>query len=96
MKVKSEREVAQLCPTLHDPMDCSLPGSSTHGIFQARALERVAIAYLVRTTMVAQSSSYYLLSPLITHLSPEMFTDQQRLLMVTAETAEDRLLIKHV
>ena len=36
MKVKSEREVAQLCPTLHDPMDCSPPGSSIHGIFQAR------------------------------------------------------------
>ena len=35
MKVKSEREVAQLCPTLSDPMDCSLPGSSVHGIFQA-------------------------------------------------------------
>ena len=39
MKVKSEREVAQSCPTLSDPMDCSLPGSSIHGIFQARALE---------------------------------------------------------
>ena len=39
MKVKSEREVAQLCPTLRDPMDCSLPGSSVHGIFQARVLE---------------------------------------------------------
>ena len=39
MKVKSEREVAQFCPTLSDPMDCSLPGSSVHGIFQARALE---------------------------------------------------------
>ena len=39
MKVKSEREVAQLCPTLSDPMDCSLPGSSIHGIFQARVLE---------------------------------------------------------
>ena len=36
MKVKSENEVAQLCPTLRDPMDCSLPGSSVHGIFQAR------------------------------------------------------------
>ena len=43
MKVKSESEVAQLCPTLHDPMDCSLPGSSAHGIFQARVLEWVAI-----------------------------------------------------
>ena len=45
MKVKSESEVAQSCPTLHDPMDCSLPGSSIHGIFQARVLEWVAIAF---------------------------------------------------
>ena len=42
MKVKCENEVAQLCLTLSDPMDCSLPGASVHGIFQARALERVA------------------------------------------------------
>ena len=39
MKVKSESEVAQSCPTLSDPMDCSLPGSSVYGIFQARVLE---------------------------------------------------------
>ena len=39
MKVKSESEVAQSCPTLSDPMDCSLPGSSVHGIFQTRVLE---------------------------------------------------------
>ena len=39
MKVKSEREVAQSCPTLRDPVDCSLPGSSVHGIFQARVLD---------------------------------------------------------
>ena len=39
MKVKSEREVTQSCPTLSDPMDYSLPGSSVHGIFQARVLE---------------------------------------------------------
>ena len=45
MKVKSEREVAQLCPTLSDLMDCSLPGSSVHGIFQARVLEWGAIAF---------------------------------------------------
>ena len=44
MKVKSESEVAQLFLTLSDPMDCSLPGSSIHGIFQARVLEWVAIA----------------------------------------------------
>ena len=43
MKVKRESEVSQLCPTLSDPMDCSLPGSSVHGIFQARVLEWVAI-----------------------------------------------------
>ena len=45
MKVKSEREVAQSCLTLSDPMDCSLPGSSIHGIFQARVLEWGAIAF---------------------------------------------------
>ena len=47
MKVKSESEVAQSCPTLCDPMDCSLPGSSIHGIFQARVLEWGAIAFSV-------------------------------------------------
>ena len=45
MKVKRESEVAQLCLTLCDPMDCSLPGSSVHGIFQAGVLEGGAIAY---------------------------------------------------
>ena len=45
MKVKSESEVAQSCPTLSDPMDCSLPGSSIHGIFQARILELGAITF---------------------------------------------------
>ena len=44
IKGKSESEVAQSCPTLCDPMDCSLPGFSVHGIFQARILEWVAIA----------------------------------------------------
>ena len=45
MKVKSESEIAQSCPTLSDPTDCSLPGSSVHGIFQARVLEWGAIAF---------------------------------------------------
>ena len=44
MKVKSESEVAQLCPTPSNPMDCSLPGSSVHGILQVRILEWGAIA----------------------------------------------------
>ena len=43
--MKSESKVAQSCPTLRDPMDCSLPGSSVHGIFQARVLEWGAIAF---------------------------------------------------
>ena len=46
MEVKSESEVAQSCLTLNDPMDCSLPGSSTHGIFQARVLEWDAMTNL--------------------------------------------------
>ena len=45
MKVKSEGEVAQSCPTLCDPMDCSPPGSSARGIFQARVLECIVIAF---------------------------------------------------
>ena len=51
MKLKSESEVAQSCPTLSDPMDCSLPGSSTHGIFQARVLEWGAIAFSRRSSI---------------------------------------------
>ena len=52
MKVKSESEVAQSCPTLSDPKDCSPPGSSVHRIFQARVLEWGAIAF--------SNLSYYL------------------------------------
>ena len=47
MKVKCESEIAQSCPTLNDPVDCSLPGSSIHGIFQAGVLEWGAIAFSV-------------------------------------------------
>ena len=50
MKVKIESEVTQSCSTLSDPMDCSLPGSSTHGIFQARVLEWGAIAFSRKPT----------------------------------------------
>ena len=53
MKVKSESEVAQSCPTLSDPMDCSLPGSSVHGILQARVLEWGATAF-------SRKSNYYM------------------------------------
>ena len=47
MKVKGESEVTQSCPTFSDPMDCSPPGSSVHGIFQARVLEWGAMAFSI-------------------------------------------------
>ena len=50
VKVKSESEVTQSCPTLSDPTDCSLPGSSIHGIFQARVLEWGAILWIATTS----------------------------------------------
>ena len=59
MKVKSESEDAQLCPTLSDPMDCSLPGSSVHGIFQARVLEWVAIAFSQKSHVFLKSALRY-------------------------------------
>ena len=55
MKVKSESEVAQLFPTLGDPMDYSLPGSSIHGIFQARVLEWIAIAFPAQVVLVVKT-----------------------------------------
>ena len=56
VKVKSESEVAQSCPTPSDPMDCSLPGSSVHGIFQARVLEWGAITFSPPSTIGSQHS----------------------------------------
>ena len=56
IKVKSETEVAQSCPTLRDPMDCSPPGSSAHGIFQARVLEWFAIAFSISSGFSSVSS----------------------------------------
>ena len=57
MKVKCESEVAQSCPTLSDPMDCSPPGSSVHGIFQARVLEWSAIVFCIDFTLRIQRIS---------------------------------------
>ena len=57
MKVKSESEVAQSCPTLSNPMDCSLPGSSIHGIFQARVLKWGAISFSTSMCKRAPPSS---------------------------------------
>ena len=59
VKVKSESEVVQSCPTLSDPVDCSLPGSSVHGIFQARVLEWGAIAFSEWYISLAQKQLWY-------------------------------------
>ena len=70
MKVKSEREVTQLCPTPSDPMDYSLPGSSIHGIFQTRVLEWGAMAFstLVHGRQQHITSGYMALLPLLLSL----------------------------
>ena len=56
MKVKSESEVAQSCPTPSDPTDCGLPGSSVLGIFQARVLELGAIAFSIGRVMAQEKT----------------------------------------
>ena len=63
MKVKKESEVAQSCPTPSDPMDCSLPGSSIHGIFQARVLEWGAIAFSETSLSPKESLSQQTFNP---------------------------------
>ena len=68
MKVKSASEVAQSCPTLSDPMDCSLPGSSIHGIFQARVLEWGAIAFSGRLYYCSPKSAFLLRCPTLCDL----------------------------
>ena len=65
MKVKSESEVAQSCLTPSDPTDCSLPGSSIHGIFQARVLEWVAIAFSDKQLEILTN---YMLHPTLVYL----------------------------
>ena len=71
--MKSESEVAQSCLTLSDPMDCSLPGSSTHGIFQARVLEWGAIAFSVNVVSTPKSECPSLpLGPFVLPWPPPM------------------------
>ena len=74
MKVKSESEVTQSCPTLRDYMDCSLPDSSVHGMFQARGLKWVAIAfsteYLDRQPKNLPSPDFFLSKMKITIFAP--------------------------
>ena len=68
MKVESESEVAQSCPTLSDPMDCSLPGSSIRGIFQATVLEWGAIAF-----SLTHSRCYIMLVNLVDFSEPSAY-----------------------
>ena len=70
MKVKSEREVTQSCLTLSDPMDCSLPGSSIHRIFQARVLEWVAIAFSKQSLFPAISGKKKMKDSIMSMLNP--------------------------
>ena len=70
MKVKSESEVAQSCPTLSDPMDCSPPVSSFHGIFQARVLEWGAIAFSSQRDLVWEKGPSMVRMPLTSSFSP--------------------------
>ena len=78
MKVKSESEVTQSCPTLSNPMDCSPPGSSIHGIFQARVLEWGAIAFS-ETLGINNSNSDYKRRELARALSAGVSTARELL-----------------
>jgi len=74
-KMKSESEVAQSCPTLSDLVDCSPPGSSIHGIFQARVLEWGAIAFSDSTSLVYLiSGTLYLLKHLFKVFNSVIFS----------------------
>ena len=66
-KVESESEVAQLCPTLCDPIDCSLPGSSARGILQARVLEWVAVSFSKRSSQPRDQTQ-------VSHIAGRPFT----------------------
>ena len=70
MKAKRESEVAQLCPTLSDPIDQSLPGSSVHGIFQARVLEWVTIASPYSEILAIERNEFKSLVVRCMHLEP--------------------------
>ena len=81
MKVKSQSEITQSCPTLSDPMDCSLPGSSIHGIFQARVLES-ALLTTPRLLILDHSKLWKILKEMgipdhLTCLPRNLYADQE-------------------
>ena len=87
MKVKSESEVAQSCPTLRDPMDCSLPGSSVHGIFQARVLEWGAIAFSIQIANFCYKHTFWYTQPGVSSLENGV----KRILKVTILIVEKEM-----
>ena len=82
MKVKSESEVAQSCPTLSDPMDCSLPGSSIHGIFQATVLEWGATVFSKRKSTGDVYKAWGLLCPTWGWYSPAQIPEAEALMLL--------------
>ena len=99
MKVKSGSEVTQSCPTLSDPMDCSPPGSSVHGIFQARVLEWGAIAFSVCSILIrcyiAYSLEWHLLSdPALPQLVEDLQWSETRSFLHLAQDKSSQMLLR--
>ena len=94
MKVKSESEVAQSCPTLNDPMDFSPPGSSVNGIFQARVLEWVAIAFSNKKGMWPQIFNYQI-SCLLYLDSCKTIEENFSLLLIILLCAKETMVANH-
>ena len=90
MKVKSESEVPQSCSTLRDPMDCSPPGSSTHGLFEGRVLEWGAIAFS-RIDLIWHQNLDNLVSKLYLLSSPSNTDANLRILESTNNTSKKHL-----
>ena len=85
VKKKSENEVAQSCPTLCDPMDCNLPGSSVHGIFKARVLEWVVISFSREPSQPREGFSHRhfgLFFPIITFFISGLFIIIDELILI--------------
>ena len=96
MKVKSEREVAQSCPTPSDPMDCSPPGSSAHGIFQARVLEWGAIAFTYPIPPQFSSLFYSQRSPVFKGRPENILTVAHFIITPATQTSLNRRMLKQI